>query len=517
MKPYDHNPDVLSCLANLSNDEVFTPPHIAKQMLDLLPPELWRNPDAKFLDPCSKSGIFLREIAVRLLEGLKEHIPDLQARIDHILQHQLYGIAITELTALITRRTLYCCKTANSKLSIATVFDNADGNIRYNPNAQHQWQGKSGKCAYCGASKEKYDRGGEAESHAYEFIHTDKPQTLWNNMKFDVIIGNPPYQMEDGGGTGDSAKPIYHLFIEQAKKLNPHYLCMIVPSRWMKGGKGLNSFRESMINDKSISYIYDFEDAKECFQGINIDGGVCYFLWNNSYSGEVNYYYKSRDGEEIYSKRLLKTKLSHTVIRDYRQISIIEKVYNSKEEKFSKITYPRNPFGIGADFFNDSKKYKHISFSKIEKEGYSKLFGIQGKKGGAKRIFGYIDKQSIQKNIESIGKYKLFFSKAYMTTSTVPPEIIIGAPGMVCTETFLQIGLFATEDECINCLKYIKTKFFRALLFYNRHSLNISQDSFNLIPIQNFNEEWTDEKLYAKYGLTDDEIAFIEKMVRPMD
>ena len=170
-----HNPDILSCLANLSNDEVFTPPQIARQMLDLLPASLWRNPEARFLDPCSKSGIFLREIATRLIDGLADWQPDLQKRIDHILGKQLYGIAITELTALISRRTLYCCKTADSELSIATVFDDSDGHIRFNREAQHEWT-KDHKCKYCGANKEKYDRGGEAENHAYEFYPYRTPR-----------------------------------------------------------------------------------------------------------------------------------------------------------------------------------------------------------------------------------------------------------------------------------------------------------------------------------------------------
>lgn len=262
----NYNPDVLSCLANLSNDEVFTPPQLANQMLDMLPQELFQSPDTRFLDPCTKSGVFLREIAKRLIVGLADKIPDIQERIDHIMHHQLFGIAITRLTSMMSRRSLYCSKDASGKYSISH-FDNEDGNVRYR-DIRHTWV--QGKCRYCGASQEVYDRGSDMESHAYEFIHTDNPNKLYNNMTFDVIIGNPPYQMSDGGGTGDSAKPIYHLFIEKAKLINPRYLIMITPSRWMKGGKGLDDFRRKMIDDTRIKVICDFEDAAECFPGLHI-------------------------------------------------------------------------------------------------------------------------------------------------------------------------------------------------------------------------------------------------------
>jgi len=502
MNPHDRNPDVLSCLANLSNDEVFTPPHIAKQMLDLLPPELWRNPDAKFLDPCSKSGIFLREIAVRLLEGLKEHIPDLQARIDHILQHQLYGIAITELTALITRRTLYCCKTANSKLSIATVFDNADGNIRYNPNAQHQWQGKSGKCAYCGASKEKYDRGGEAESHAYEFIHTDKPQTLWNNMKFDVIIGNPPYQMEDGGAQA-SARPIYHEFIRQAKKLQPHYLVMITPSRWFAGGKGLDDFRDEMLGDTRLRQIHDFPNAADCFPGIEIKGGVNYFLWDRDDRGDClirNYESGVCTSEDT---RPLREDGMNTLVRYNDAISILRKVLNKKEKNFSELVSSRKPFGIATNVMGRSNPFL----------GSVPIYRNKG--------VGHIEQKGITINREWIDKTKILITKSYGAGETYPHQILntpfVAEKGTCCSETYLVIAPSDSQSQCENIISYIKTRFFRFMVLLVKNTQDAPKRVYQFVPIQDFTQSWTDEKLYAKYGLTDDEIAFIEKMVRPMD
>lgn len=336
-------------------------------------------------------------------------------------------------------------------------------------------------------------------------------------MKFDVIIGNPPYQLSDGGGTGDSAKPIYNLFINQAKKMNPRYLSMIIPSRWMKGGKGLNDFREDMMSDLSLKEIFDFEDASEIFPGIHLDGGVCYFLWSRDYSGKVSYKYHSLDGNINKSSRYLKTDISETIIRDPRQISIIEKAGSFKEKRFDEIVSPRNPFGFNSDFFNRPGNYKSIDVFSANKEGLIEIHGVKGKKGGAKRVSGYIKPNHVLKELDSVNKFKLFFSKAFMTTSTVPPELILGYPGMICTETFLKIGDFSSEEEMLNCLKYIKTKFFRALLFFNRHSLNISRSTFNYIPMQDFKKEITDVELYKKYNLTQVEIDFIEKIILPMD
>ena len=290
-----YNPDVLSCLANLSNDEVFTPPEVANSMLDMLPQELFSDPNTKFLDPACKSGVFLREIAKRLLTGLEPILPDLQQRIDHIFHHQLYGIAITELTSLLSRRGVYCSKYPNSVYSVSR-FDDAEGNIRYK-RIPHRW--KNGKCVFCGAAQSQYDRDEMLETHAYELIHTTKPEDIFK-MKFDVIISNPPYQLSTGG-SGVQAIPIYNRFINQAKKLLPRYISMIVPARWYAGGFGLDAFRDEMLHDQAIRQIHDYPEASDCFSGVQIKGGVCYFLWDRDHKGDCTVV-THRDGKIMRSE-----------------------------------------------------------------------------------------------------------------------------------------------------------------------------------------------------------------------
>lgn len=509
----NYNPDVLTCLANLSNDEVFTPPAVVNKMLDLLPTELWSNPDAKFLDPVSKTGVFLREIAKRLMAGLEEQIPDVQERANHIFGTQLYGLAITELTALMSRRSVYCSKFANGEYSICTAFDDEQGNIRFEPTA-HSWQG--GRCIYCGASQEVYDRGEALESHAYKFIHTDNPKKLFPDMKFDVIIGNPPYQLSDGsGGSTDSAMPIYNRFIEQSIKLKPHYLSMIIPSKWMMGGRGLQSFRNLMMEEVRIKQLVDYENSSDCFGGLHIDGGVCYFLWDNAYNGKTDYTFVSKAGEVIHSITTLKNKYFKFVIRDNRILSLLDKICSDK--RFSDIVSNVRPFGIRGYLFNTPERYPDSGLQFTPFPGSVKMYGVKGIKGGAKRVEGYVNKTFITTNTESIDKYKVFFTTSYSTNAINPPEPILGNPGTACTETFLQVGVFNTKKEQENCLSYIHTKFFKVLLYFGKGTMHVTKDVFELIPLQDFSEEWTDEKLYAKYGLTEDEIAFIESMIRPME
>ena len=508
--------DVLDCLANLSNDEVFTSPAVVNRMLDTLPEALWSDPNAKFLDPFTKSGVFLREIAKRLMKGLETVIPDPQERLDHILGQQLYGIAITQLTALMARRTLYCSKdTTELAHCLTDIFaqqGNPDGNIYFAP-CEHTFV--RGKCRYCGATEREFgtEQRTALEQHAYLFIHNKNP---YKEMQFDVIIGNPPYQMSDGsGGSSDSAVPIYNKFVEQAIMLNPRYLCMIIPSKWMVGGRGLKKFRENMVENKKIKILYDFENSKDCFPGQNLDGGVCYFLLDREYKGKTDYIFRSNEGEEIKSKRFLKNNYFEYIIRNNRVLSIIEE--SSSEESFSKIVSQVRPYGIRGFLFNTPERYpnSNLSFKPFEKA--LKIYGVKGIKGGAKRIIGYISRDIVTNGFDSIDKYKLFFTTSYSTNAINPPEIIKAQPNEICTETFLLVGPFDTEKEQLNCLKYMNTKFFKFLLYLGKGTMHVTKSVFGLIPLQDFDEEWTDEKLYRKYGLTAEEIAYIEKMVRPME
>ena len=313
----NYNPDVLSCLANLSNDEVFTPPEIVNQMLDLLPKETWHDPTITFLDPATKTGVFLREIAKRLLVGLTDEIPDQQARINHIFSKQIFGIAITDITALLARRSVYCSKNANGEFAVAEGFNDIQGNIRFE-RIDHTWE--NGRCQYCGASQSEYKRDESLETHAYRFIHTETPEEIFN-MQFDVIIGNPPYQLSDGG-YGRSASPIYHKFVEQAQKLQPRYLTMIIPSRWFGGGKGLNEFRSQMLYDDRIRKIVDYEDSSNVFPGVSVAGGICYFLWERDSRGLCEMI-NMRDIMESKSQRRLNE--FNVFIRNNQAVSIVRK------------------------------------------------------------------------------------------------------------------------------------------------------------------------------------------------
>ena len=503
MNKLNYNPDVLSCLANLSNDEVFTPPQLANQMLDMLPQELFHSPDTKFLDPCTKSGVFLREIAKRLIEGLADTIPDLQERIDHIMHHQLYGIAITQLTSLISRRSLYCSKDASCKYSISP-FDDADGNIRFGE-IQHSWQ--NGKCRYCGASQEVYDRGEDLETHAYEFIHTDNPNELYNNMTFDVIIGNPPYQLSDGGGSGSSAIPLYHRFIQQAKKLTPRYLTMIVPARWYTGGKGLDEFRDEMLHDKRIRVLIDYLDSRYCFPGVDIAGGVCIFLWDRDNQGICNVKNIINDNIQYDSSRHLDE--FEVFIRDIRTINIIHKVKKMKEPTMDSMVYSRNPFGFPSTY----------NFSNTVPSAHS--VKIMTSKGDF-----FVPQRDISTNSDIVDDWKVVMSKTSAEHAgqadkdgrkKVVSRIEILGKQHICSESYLLIGHMTDKDSSKNLVDYVKTRFFRFLLSSVLLTQNIAKDKFQFVPQQDFSKPWTDEELYKKYGLTDEEIQFIESMIRPME
>jgi len=492
-----YNPDVLTCLANLSNDEVFTPPQLVNQILDAFPKEIWQDKSLTFLDPACKTGVFLREIAKRLMVGLEAAIPDKKERAAHIFKNQLFGIAITELTALMSRRSVYCSKIANGKYSVCDKFKDAQGNIKFS-RLEHTWDG--GSCKYCGASKDVHKRGSELETHAYHFIHSDKPQELFN-MKFDVIIGNPPYQLNDGG-FGRSASPIYHNFVHQAKKLSPRYLTMIIPSRWFGGGKGLDGFRKEMLNDSQMRKIVDYIDASECFPGVDIAGGICYFLWEKGSKGPCEVLNMHNGVAQVSTRPLNEF---NTFIRHGAAVPIIKKVLAKKEPNMGSQVTSRKPFGLD-------------TLARPEKKGDIVLHWQKGE--------GPFDSKRITTGIDMIDKWKVITSYVGYDHAGQPDKegkrrvlsrIDILPPGTICNETYIVIGSYTKEKQARNLISYMKTCFFRFLVSQFMYSHHITKDSYSFVPILDMDQEWTDAKLFSRYSLTKEESSFIQSVIRPME
>jgi hypothetical protein len=539
------NPDVLTCIANLSNDEVFTPPEFANQMLDTLEKawsdanngaSIWSNSNVKFLDPCTKSGVFLREIVERLTHGLENEIPDLQTRVNHILTKQIFGIGITHLTSLLARRSVYCSKFANGEHSVASSFDNADGNIWFE-SIKHTWVGGTqsietadehgnpiqrkvnGRCKYCGTNQSSLERSIESETHAYSFIHTEDvknfiTEVYGEEMQFDVIIGNPPYQLNDGGGLGGSAMPIYQLFVKQAKKLDPRFLLMVTPSRWFSGGRGLDDFRSEMLNDDRIRQIVDYVDSTQVFPGVSVKGGVSYFVWNRDNPGLASVTTMGGDGSvSVASRKLLEDGLD-IFIRFNEAIEVIKKVVSTEmpnastlslplERRFSSIVSSRKPFGLNS-MFRGEPNHKKNDLVLYENGGTS-----------------FVSRGAVSAGLELIDSWKLFISFAYGAGEGFPHAIlgkpILGKPGEVCTETYLVIGPFESEDHALNARSYIASRLFRFLVLQRKPSQNGTKKVYDMVPILDWSEPWSDKKLSDRYGVSEEECDFIESMIRPME
>ncbi len=504
------NPDVLTCIANLSNDEVFTPPEFANRMLETLAEawaadnngaNIWANSAVRFLDPCTKSGVFLREITSRLIEGLEKEIPDLQKRVDHILTRQVFGIGITHLTSLLARRSVYCSKHANGKHSIAKGFGKDTGNIWFE-RTEHTWV--RGQCTYCGASTKTLDRGEGLETHAYAFIHTDDikarvAELFGGDMQFDVVIGNPPYQLEDGG-YGTSAAPIYQLFVEKALALEPRYAVFVTPSRWMAGGKGLDKYRERMLSDKRMRNIVDYPKLYEGFPGVKIRGGISYFLWDRDYNGPCTFL-TIWDGQPTGPAVIRHLDTYDVLVRRNEAVPILEKVRAKRERTLSSRVSGGKPFGLRTFFHGKSGP------SGLKKP--IKLFGSQK--------VSWVERSEIAVNHTWIDEWKVLMTAVQGTSAAVETKFlskpIVAEPGTACTETYLVAGHFDNEAEAANYAKYLRTRFVRFLVSLRKSTQHATRDVYGFVPDLPLGREWTDAKLYKRYKLTDEEVAFIESQV----
>ena len=514
------NPDVLTCIANLSNDEVFTPPEFANRMLDTLAEawaarnggaNIWADSSVKFLDPCVKSGVFLREITKRLIAGLAGEIPDLQARVDHILTDQVSGIGITTLTSLLARRSLYCSKHATGEHSVAKSFANDDGNIWFQ-RTEHSWA--DGKCRFCGANQRDYDRGEGLESHAYALIHTDDVKTrvaelFGGAMQFDVIIGNPPYQLGQSGGEaiGGFAMPIYQKFVQAAKGLDPHFVIMVTPSRWFAGGRGLDEYRAEMLADKRVRKLVDFPDASEAFPGTQIKGGVSYFLWDNAWNGPCEVTTVHGGDTAVPSARYLDA--YDVLVRRNEAVPILEKVLsgNAKDgfgNLASKVS-PIQPFSIRTNF-----------------RGAAQAAGLKN----PVRLIGnggdtFIERDTVPRNDAWVDKWKVLLGAAYGAGENLPHQIynypIIAGPGTACSETYLVIDKFGAEKEARRFAGYLRTRLVRFLVSLRKYTQHLYNERFQFVPDLPMDRDWTDALLYEKYGITEEEVAFIDRMIRPME
>lgn len=504
-------PDILETIADLSNDEVFTPPDLANKVLDMLPKEIWSNSTITFLDPACKTGVFLREITKRLIEGLKDEIPDLQTRVNHILTKQVFGLGITELTALMSRRTVYCATKANSDASVCTAFDDSEGNIKF-PKSKHNFNQKAKKCEICGAGEDLYGEIPGLDNYAYSLLHDDLKE-VFGNVKFDVIIGNPPYQLNVGNESSTYAIAIYHKFIDAAINLNPKYISMIVPSRWMSNNaEGIpTEWVEKMIKSRHLKEIHDFPDSSGLFKSVDISGGVNYFLWDKEHSGKCNIHYYDKNEVKSYSDSLNRFSDSF-IVRNPSALEVLKKVIKIEKEyynndNFSGLVGPSHFFDKNGILSSNWKGY-------VKEQDELHLVKFYVNKTSHKIDYGWIKESDIPKNKEAKDIHKVFISG-------LSGKVMYGEPNSVCSQTYQVIGYDHkkhnfTKKQCENIISYAKTKFFRFLVNIKKTALSAPRGVYQFAPLQDWSKPWTDAELYEKYKLTPEEIAYIEENIEEM-
>ncbi len=485
-------------------------------MLDLIPESVWLDDNAKILCPACKDGIFLREATLRILRKKYETMGPTEFRkrqneiTDHILRNRMFGIAISYRGYRVTKRSLYTCSDKYSDID----------NIFFDESLGRYVKDKDGK---------------EVEKQCFHFIENiDEVSKFFEgkgvkDMQFDVIIGNPPYQLNVGndGGNKSKAKAIYHLFVEQALKLQPNYVSMIIQSRWMtRSAEGVSeAWTNNMLNCNHIKELHDFLDANICFPGVDIKGGVCYFIWDKEYNGKCSYFlHEDLNSIPNCNADFLNAKGVGIVIRDPNALKIISKIENKEGEytkqeslNFSGLVSPK-------DFFTNKQQLTSSWNAYAQKQTEHNNIKYYLNRVMHKKDFGWINEEQIPKNKTSIPLHKVYITSAAGsgTDAQVLGKPFYGEPNSVCSQTYLVIGYNPekhkfTKAQCENIISYIKTRFFRYLVSIKKKTQNGPRGVYQFVPMQDFNEEWTDEKLYKKYNLTTDEIAFIESMVKPMD
>ena len=491
--------DILECISSLSSDEVATPPAVANQVLDLLPAEVWSNKDLRWLDPACKTGVFLREAARRLMAGLRESIPDEAERRKHIFTKMLHGFALTELTAQMSRRSVYYNKDASSTTHSVVPFDRSEGNIWFSGD-DHSYNAED-KCDVCGGAKEVFGAPGNRERHAYDFIHK-----TGDSMRFDVIVGNPPYQL-DSAGFGRQATPIYDLFVEQAIRMQPRYIAMIIPSRWFTGGMGLNQFREKMLNTRHLKSIHDFSNSEWLFSGVQIKGGVCYFLWDSSWNGECQF--NEMNGTEIVTSEARDlSEHGDILVRHSKARGIIAKVaQKSVTMQLSMLTEHMtglNPFGIPSNFVGGSKSAGSKSISLHTKDGVI-----------------MVDPNTVVSNTHLVNKWKVFLSKAGPNGSGYPNKVLgrifFDGPKSASTFSYFVAATCESREEAIRITNYLHQRLPRFLAAMRMATQNISRECFFWVPYPATEVPVTDEELYKYFGITSQEQEYIESIVTKME
>ena len=491
-----NQPDILEVIANLSNEQVFTPPRVANSVLDTLPAEVWTDPTLRWLDPASKTGVFPREITKRLMVGLAGVIPDEALRLDHILQKMVFAIATEEITGMMSRRSLYCSKDATSTFS-AAPFPTQVGNV-WQRRVEHSYL-PTGRCSECGGNRVTLEKVGR-DNKAYGFIHEDGRIKIEKefDLRFDVIVGNPPYQM-DMGETSDV--PLYDRFVEQAIALNPRYISMIIPSRWMQGGKGLGDFRSKMLADKHLAKVVDFSQMSSVFpDAVDFEGGVCYFLWDAHHDGQCSYTF--HQGGEVLGPIDRDLDEFDVLIRDHRALGILGKVLATGEAPLLDLVSGQTPFG----FLTNFKGYR-----KGDKQpGDVKIYLTES----GQRTEKWVPRDQVNKNNDLMKSWKVLVPGAYGERGALPARVLgptlVAGPRTVCTQTYLAVGPVGSKEEAESLETYLQTRFARFLVSLRKISQHAWRNTYTWVPQQTWDRMWTDAELYAKYGITPVEQAYIE-------